>query len=471
MMILLSGAIISAVSAAGGTEMSGPVAGLPGPIYTRQSLFAIPFRMNPAYPSARTAAQVLLYVSTDRGRTWQFHSRTEPDKGQFIFRAGNDGEYWFLIRTAGRGVQVQPPVGERPGLRVVVDTVPPKLDLSAERGSGGQIVVRWQIAEPHLKPESLRIQYRAGPDRPWQPVAIRWTPKGEPGQSQTGEALWWHSGEPQRVEIRGEVADLAGNTAVSHAQVGTTISPAGTPPKGEAADAGESEFSPRPPRGPHPPELNAPSGATGTRVASSQWRPIHRSPSRGDSDAAASPSSPTAQARPAADPSLAGGDNRDAGPQSASTLRKSQVRLPFAGHVATPSDSAGARQPGGSSPAERCRFVNALTFALDYDLEATSLAPGDQVVLWGTRDGGHSWSSFGADRAGRSPFVVTVKEEGVYGFRIRVARAGASAGQSPPTGLAPDIWVVVRLAKPQAADLPGPTARIRDVRPPMRDGR
>ena len=466
MVILLSGAIISAVSAANGTETTGPVAGLAEPIYSRQSLFAIPFRMNPAHPSARNAAQVLLFVSTNRGQTWQSHSRTEPDKGQFVFRAGNDGEYWFLIRTADRGVQIQPPVGERPGLRVVVDTAPPKLDLTAERGSGGQIVVRWQVSEPHLKPESLKIQYRAGPERPWQPVAVRWAPKGEPGRSQTGEALWWHSGEPQRVEIRGEVADLAGNTAVSHAQVGTTISPAGTPSRGEAADAGESERSPKPARGPRPPELNAPSGPAGTRPANSQWRPMRRSSPHGDSDTAASPSSPTAQNPTAADPSPASGGDRASGSQSAAAPRKAQVHLPFAGHVTTPSDSNDARQPSGSPPADRFRAVGALTFALDYDFGAAGLTPGDQVVLWGTRDGGRSWTSFGTDPDGRSPFVVTVKEEGVYGFRIRVARAGTSAGQTPPTGLAPDIWVVVNLAKPSARDDLGPTARIRDVRSP-----
>ena len=82
-----------------------------------------------------------------------------------------------------------------------------------------------------------------------------------------------------------------------------------------------------------------------------------------------------------------------------------------------------------------------------------------------------------ADPDARSPFGVTVKEEGLYGFRIGVARAGVWAEQSPPSGVTPDVWVVVRVAKPQAAqgsqapDPHAPAARIRDVRAPTGDER
>ena len=77
-----------------------------------------------------------LFVSGDRGATWQPHSRVEPSQRQFVFRAAGDGEYWFRIHTLDRAGQLRPSDGGPPGLRVVVDTVPPSI-ASWYVGTGG----------------------------------------------------------------------------------------------------------------------------------------------------------------------------------------------------------------------------------------------------------------------------------------------------------------------------------------------
>jgi len=104
---------------------------LPEPIVSRQNLFAIPFRIEKADQPAREPVEVQLYVSGDRGASWQLYSRTDPARQRFMFRADADGEYWFLVRTLDRSQQVRPEGPAVPELRVIVDTTPPKAQLSA----------------------------------------------------------------------------------------------------------------------------------------------------------------------------------------------------------------------------------------------------------------------------------------------------------------------------------------------------
>ena len=168
--------------------------------------------------------EVQLYVSRDRGAKWRFYSRTEPQQGAFAFQTTGDGEYWFFIRTVDRLGQVQPQTVGEPGLRVVVDTVPPKLRLEAQRGDLGQIVVRWTIEEPNLKAGGLRIQCRAAANQPWQLVPM--DSAATTGSTvRSGEAQWWPPADYERIEIRGEAADAAGNTAVEHAEVAAKPKP------------------------------------------------------------------------------------------------------------------------------------------------------------------------------------------------------------------------------------------------------
>ena len=68
--------------------------------------------------------------------------------------------------------EVRPETIESPGLRVLVDTKPPVLKITARPADGGQVMVHWEIDELHLKPDSLRIVYRPSPAEPWQAVAI-----------------------------------------------------------------------------------------------------------------------------------------------------------------------------------------------------------------------------------------------------------------------------------------------------------
>jgi hypothetical protein len=98
-------------------------------------------------------------------------------------------------------------------------------------------------------------------------------------------------------------------------------------------------------------------------------------------------------------------------------------------------------------PAQTKR-VGSRTFALEYDLADTGRWGVSKVELWGTRDGGKSWHSFAIDDDHRSPLVVTVDQEGTYGFRIVVDIAGSAVSTRPSPGDAPELWVAVDLQRP-----------------------
>jgi hypothetical protein len=110
--------------------------GAPAPVYTRQTLFAIPFRI--ARPDRITSepVEVQLYVSGDRGGHWDLYRKTAPTRGQFLFRAGMDGEYWFSVRTLDRSGKVRPEGPYVPELKVIVDTRSAGSRPATPQGSG-----------------------------------------------------------------------------------------------------------------------------------------------------------------------------------------------------------------------------------------------------------------------------------------------------------------------------------------------
>ena len=73
-----------------------------------------------------------------------------------------------------------------------------------------------------------------------------------------------------------------------------------------------------------------------------------------------------------------------------------------------------------------------------------------KVELWGTRDGGRHWANFGADNDNRSPLVVSVDGEGLYGFRVVIQSGNGLSGQPPRDGDLPEVWIGVDLTKPLA---------------------
>ncbi len=447
------------VLAAAATDPLGAAAGMstPQPIATRQTMFSIPFRVERGEPTATEPVGVQLQVSTDRGASWRVHSKVEPNLGRFLFRAGGDGEYWFVVQTIDGQGRLRPPQATSPGLSVVVDTVPPRLDLEAVRGDGSEVTARWQITELNPKLDSLRILYRTDSSQQWQPVAVDHGRMTVNGPVQSGAVTWLPQGSGARVEIRAEVIDQAGNANVSHAQVkARDTRPGGQNLTADAASPPQSAFASSPP--------------------STQWRTAVQRPE----PSPAAPPTPSAAPRQV----LAGGVPPDPiNALAAGNPFRSQTIDPGIAnqYVAVPQKNASyptaslpppqptvAIQiypaignqfvPPGGSPRESTgptlgngqpRMVNTTMFELEYTIDSIGPSGIARVELWGTRDGGKTWASFGTDDDTQSPVMANVPAEGMYGFRVVVQSGVGLGGEPPASGTVPDLWVVVDLTRPE----------------------
>jgi hypothetical protein len=399
---------------------SGPVVAS-----TRQHAFMIPYRIEPARNPQEQPVEVQLNVSSDQGATWEVADRVKPDKENFVFRAPHDGEYWYAIRTVD-AQGVTRPIGHlQAQLKVVVDTVAPRLELTAQRGVAGEIVVRWQAVDPYLKPTSLELEYQAAPGEPWEHVAIE-APPSAMRHTSSGEATWWPKARGGSVTVRAKITDSAGNPAVSQAVVNMDPEPTG---------AGAHLTS------------GAPTATDGGRSLDSKRWPADR-----------------ATTNP-----LGHGADFDKRADRDPPSRPSDWRGSIGGSAVPPNSPRRAPQPVPTRPVartvrdpvkpspldfgilpigQRPRMVASRTFELQYELDSVGASGVGRVELWGTLDGGRSWTVYGVDSDNRSPLPVRVENEGIYGFRI-VAQSGSGlSGPKPVSGDEADVWIGVDLANP-----------------------
>ena len=394
-------------------------AALPEPILTHQTLFSIPFTLPPAGDPALDPVEVRLYASNDVGATWVISGHVEPKARSFTFQAPRDGEYWFVIRTVDRQGRIHPEKAEGPELRVLVDTQPPRLELSAMRSPKGDILVRWAAFDPLLKPDSLKLDYQQAGDPSWPQVAAM-LPTSDPTKSSYNGEVSFRPARTGPLTIRGQISDRAGNTATATATV-VADSPSDPFPGNGGATPGGTPW----PADGSGPSLTAPTGSGA----------IHTAPS----------SNPNLASNPW---SSAGTSVLNAGPAMAAPTGPVESRVnPAVASRVGPGDVASAfadRLPRG----ERPYMVNSHKFALEYEVESVGSSGISKIEIWGTRDGGRNWQSYGVEPNTRGPLKVAVDGEGLYGFRITVQDGNGFGGQPPRAGDLPELWVGVDLTKP-----------------------
>jgi hypothetical protein len=474
-------ACILPVLALGAADPAAPLAAPapPAPIFWKQTLFSIPFQVPQANTPAQQAAQVQLFVSPDRGVRWDNWRQAAPDKGYFLFRAGVDGEYWFDVRTVDRSGQVRPQGPHSPKLVVVIDTVAPNVQqFAARRGDDGRVVASFRIEEPYLKSDSLTIEYRAAATAPWQAAAIGPNSVRHSASIHTGEVAWYPPSGASAVEIRLRVSDLAGNVGEGHAQVNlsTSAATASNNPTGAGGDVARWSANPADgtssqnsaARMPWPAENASPAGppiSPGMRVNDAQGAAA----SNGSVDIRVNqPANRLVSIREPAAPATASPERGFSAFQSApraganlppvttppttvpqTNVPPTNLANPFNGFTAGTSagPAAAAAESAGPPPGAKLRWINSRVFQLTYDTKPQGGGSNVPVQLWGTRDGGKTWQSYGTDPNGQSPMLVTVPEEGVYGFQM-VVQDGNSAGRPPLPGEVPKTWVGIDLTAP-----------------------
>ncbi|MEX1095940.1 MAG: hypothetical protein WED34_07815 [Planctomycetales bacterium] len=370
------------------------------PLHTNKSRFRIPYRYDAAEMQKLGAQEIRLYVSQDFGRQWRHGDSVEPAAGRFDFVAPADGEYWFAVRTLDRRGQLQPP-GEivDPGLKVVVDTRPPSLEIALRETEAGRIELSWQASDANLDPSTLKLEYVQPGVDDWLPVTV--TPQAS-GQTA------WSVGLGGLVAVRGSIADLAGNQAAGQQQA--RVQPA-------------SRLAPRP----SVPDFRQPIAGGGVERMPDQF--------------------PRTQ-EPIINPKPRAGLVRDL-PESRPQVV--QRRYPRTDDFPPPGTETA---PAQSVNAKGHRIVNARKFRVGYQIEDVGPSGVSNVEFYITQDSGAKWWKYGDDPAHQSPFTVDVPGDGVYGFAIRVRSGVGLAADPPQPGDAPSIVIVVDQTAPTAELLP-----------------
>ncbi|MDZ4784354.1 MAG: hypothetical protein SGJ19_29255 [Planctomycetia bacterium] len=478
----------------------------PGRVVTRQSWFTIPFQIEPTQRTDRQPVKVQLHVLDPVTGNWRLAEEAAPDEGGFNFRASADGEYGFMVRTYDRTGRLRPERPPAPELIVVVDTAAPVIELTAERGPAGEVTARWRVEDSQLDLESFKLVYQGIEDRDgWQEISTPPLQGDTSGSIYNGEAVLPVVAMRTAMNLRAEVRDKAGNPAVMQVLVqpisggrprqtagrvpmvvrtasGSTAVWDETTPTNVAVSANE-ETTPGAVRweanrqASMPYEQAETTGSpydTKSRYASDRREalpPVNPSPMQ-----SASFTNPSALDSAELIPS--GAETMAAGPALGSPTEGGHVfiketREPYVpparvdlntlaqqvqdrrptftsqSTLPVPDLHAPATGPVPNTGGERPRMVNSTKFELEYDVESIGPHGVKHVELWGTRDSGLTWKSYGVDTDCRSPLIVSVEGEGMYGFLIAVESGGGNGGERPRAGEKPAIWIGVDKTKPE----------------------
>jgi hypothetical protein len=191
--------------------------------YFANRTFALPFELIPGRP----IRQVLLHASSD-GKTYRPVATAIPSAQQFVYTAGGDGWFYFVVQEEdleGRFTPANVSLA-RASVRVCVDTVKPVATLKpVAPQDGGTVAVEWEVSDAHLDLKTLKLQYAIqGSDR-WVTLNIR--------QMEHAQFSWRPVGAGP-FDVRVQVSDLAGNVATAT----TRVTPGAAAPAGGGASAG-----------------------------------------------------------------------------------------------------------------------------------------------------------------------------------------------------------------------------------------
>jgi hypothetical protein len=314
------------------------------------------------------------------------------------------------------------------------------------------VTIGWRANDPNLQPQNLKLDYQAkGAVDLWQSIAV------DPRRTQVaagtcqGEVTLWTKAVDQPLVIRAEITDRAGNLAVTQTEVEVAKKPDPTP----ATPTPASEVKQPPPvsnESPPPAEVKAETASTSVSAFPAlgmRW-PASQTSKTLSRSAAEPPATPplVVQRLPARSPNVS---ETAATPWVQPPLKdierpaQRQLSDPAAAISAVSRAAASGYQP---PPNVRPRMVNSRVFQLDYDFGPSVAGGIRKVELWGTRDGGQLWTSYGADGDNQSPMTVTVEGEGMYGFRILLANGAGQIEFPPQRGQPPETWVNVDLKRP-----------------------
>jgi hypothetical protein len=198
-------AVLVALLAAGPAAAQGPRSGQT--VYTNRPSFSLPVRIDDK--DRADLRELKFYAKALQGsrpNEWVCLETAPATKAKFGYRAPQDGEYWFNFVMVDKAGRIYPSDLEKaaPGLKVVVDTRAPEVDVQRLPAASGEVFLQCQVHDANPDYATVKLEYR-GIDHAWhalEPVADAPGVFRIPDKSVLGGV------------VRASAADKAGNQSV-----------------------------------------------------------------------------------------------------------------------------------------------------------------------------------------------------------------------------------------------------------------
>jgi hypothetical protein len=389
-------------------------------VYTNLRSGRIPSVIDPT--RSAEIREMQLFVSPDRGRTWNQVDKITPDKDGFTYSTPADGEYWYHVVIVNQKGKQEPAdlYKTPPMMKLIVDTKPPELKITSAQRQGDDLIVSWLVHEDNPDPAKLKLEYRTADSTVWTPIPLTPVPKG------TATARLSTSAP---LVVRLYFKDLANNASVVEEQVPGNVAAAAYSPGSSNPKVPDDmpPAMPTPPaaqdRAPVPPATPAYSPLPGSELQSQR---------------AAVP----VPQMPAPDPKL---------PAIASSNDNSQ-----GSPVLAPQQS-----PGSPRGMPALQVVNDPEIVLEYEVSKVGPSGLAKIEVWITRDGGANWQRFAEDpdaseatSGGQYKRTLILPGEGVYGISMVVKSKAGIGKAAPRAGDLPEMLVEVDTTPPEAKLFP-----------------
>jgi hypothetical protein len=157
-------------------------------------------------------AKVELWATPDGGRTWSSLGLDPDNRSPLRAALPGAGVHGLRIVVEGvngsRGTPPQP--GDQPEMLLGVDFQPPLAEITgASIGQGelaDHLIINWSASDEHLTTRPITLLVSEAAEGPWSTIATE--------IENTGEYRWRFTRQPpQKMLLRLEVRDLAGNVA------------------------------------------------------------------------------------------------------------------------------------------------------------------------------------------------------------------------------------------------------------------
>lgn len=456
---MASAALASALLVGGQGQAQYPQAKqLPKITYTKNTTFHLPVQMD---DKTRTnLREVCLYVKINNG-DWVRHETGIPTLPHFRYQAQRDGEYWFSLATIDKSGKMTPADlnQEPPGLRVVVDTQAPALDVQPHTTPDGDLCLRCRVLDANPDLASLRATYQT----PSGEASLDPVP-GQPGLFRLPPA------EALVQTVRFSVKDLCGNVASREVNVrdmavaalqnqknqpnavSPTLPNTPTPNSVPANPSGPGSLIPSTPTAtksnplPATPVTGTPNQTT---VAQGNTQQPELQPTLPKIPALPTEAVKTDVHRPAF-PSLPNPNEKPALPQTPVVPPLPAVAanpMPPAPNNVPPltSETVTKNTALGSAPKQ---IINTTHATVEYRIDSVGPSGVGKVEVYLTGDAGQTWHRLAEDADRRSPANIELPGEGLFGVRLVVTNGNGFGGTPPNRGEAPTCWIEVDTTAP-----------------------